>query len=139
MALKIAHKDVEFGIGDVVRVSQLITEGNKKRSQVFEGMVISIRGEGVSKSFVVRRIGSQQVGIEKIFPLFAPIIEKIDVVKKGTEGVRRAKLYYTRDVSKKEIDKIYQRTTSRVELKKVEKPKKAAKKKPSVKAKKAKK
>lgn len=109
MALKAVHKEVTFGVGDTIRVTQTVFEGNKKRSQVFEGMVISIRGDADNRSFVVRRIGTQQIGIEKIFPLAAPIIEKIEVVRNGTEGVRHAKLYFTRDIPKRDVEKIYRR------------------------------
>ncbi len=113
MALTGVHHKVSFGVGDTVKVHQSIQEGNKKRLQVFEGMVIAIRGDGANKNFIVRRIGSGQIGIEKIFPLNAPVVSRIEVVRKGGEGVRRAKLYYTRDMSKKEVEKIYQRKTKR--------------------------
>lgn len=113
MSLKIKHKDFQFGIGDRVRVIQRIKEGDKKRLQAFEGMVIAIKGREENKTFTVRRIGAQQIGIERIFPLISPTIETVEVVKKGTRGVRSAKLYYTRDKSKKEIDKIYKRVAKR--------------------------
>ena len=97
MALKTKIKDVEFGIGDVIKVFQTITEGEKKRVQAFEGTVISIKGRGENQSFMMRRIGAQNVGIERIFPVIIPSIEKVEVVKKGSFGTRRAKLYYPRD------------------------------------------
>jgi len=81
--------------GDIVRVHQQVQEGEKKRLQVFEGIVISIKGSGVSKTFTVRRV-SLGVGVEKTFPLYLPTIKKIEV-KKGTKA-RRAKLYYLRDL-----------------------------------------
>ncbi len=128
MALKVSHKGVVFGIGDSVRVYQNILEGKKKRLQVFEGMVIGIRGHQENKSFVVRRIGTSQVGIEKIFPLNAPVVEKVEIVRKGVEGVRRAKLYFTREIPKKEIEKIYQRKIKKEKASQIPTAKKTRKK-----------
>src|SRR3989344_200390 len=113
MALTLSFKEVLFGIGDKVRVVQRIKEGEKERSTSFEGIVISIRGEGDNRMFTVRRLGAQNIGIERIFPLASPFLEKIEVVKKGTEGVNRAKLYYIRGKSQKEIDEIYTRAIRR--------------------------
>ena len=113
MALTLSFKEVLFGIGDKVRVVQRIKEGEKERSTSFEGIVISIRGEGDNRMFTVRRLGAQNIGIERIFPLASPFLEKIEVVKKGTEGVSRAKLYYIRGKSQKEIDEIYARAIRR--------------------------
>ena len=113
MALTLSFKEVLFGIGDKVRVVQRIKEGEKERSTSFEGIVISIRGEGDNRMFTVRRLGAQNIGIERIFPLASPFLEKIEVVKKGTEGVNRAKLYYIRGKSQKEIDEIYARAVRR--------------------------
>lgn len=118
MALRIKHKSQEFGIGDRVKVSQRIKEGEKTRLAVFEGMVIKIRGIGGRKMFTIRRIGEAFIGIERIFPIDLPTIEKVEVVKKGTMGVNRAKLYYTREKSTKEIDKIYSRAKRRETSKK---------------------
>ncbi|OGM27267.1 50S ribosomal protein L19 [Candidatus Woesebacteria bacterium RIFCSPHIGHO2_02_FULL_38_9] len=113
MALIAKHNDAIFGVGDAVKVCQQIKEGEKIRTTVFEGMVIGIKGRDVNKSFTVRRIGVQKVGIERIFPLFNPTITKINVVRKGTKGVRHAKLYYTRSEIKKDIEKIYSRALKR--------------------------
>lgn len=109
MALKLTHNDTTFAVGDKIKVFQRIKEGDKERTQAFEGMVIGIKGRGENKTFTVRRIGSQQIGIERIFPASSPTIEKIDVMRKGLEGVKHAKLYYTRDKSKREVEKIYSR------------------------------
>lgn len=80
--------------GDTVRISQKIKEGEKERSQVFEGLIIAKKhGKGISSTIRVRRIISG-VGVEKIFPIHSPTIEKIEVLKHGK--VRRAKLYYLR-------------------------------------------
>ena len=81
-------------IGDTVRVQLKVKEGNRERIQVFEGTVIAKKHGGIEESFTVRRI-SYGVGVEKVFPVHAPSVEKIEVVRHGK--VRRAKLYYLRD------------------------------------------
>lgn len=118
MALTAQHKDTKFGAGDKVKVTQKIKEAGKSHTYSFEGMVIGIRGMGENRSFIVRKIGDAQIGVERIFPLASPTIAKVEVTKRGTRGVRRAKLYYTRRKSKKEIDKIYARSAKRQEAKK---------------------
>lgn len=80
--------------GDTVNVHIKITEGKRERIQVFSGIVISRRGSGINKTFTVRK-ESYGVGVEKIFPLYSPSIEKIEIVSRGL--VRRAKLYYLRE------------------------------------------
>jgi large subunit ribosomal protein L19 len=88
-------KDVApFTIGDQVDVHQLILEGEKTRTQVFAGVVIAMKGEGMREMFTVRRI-VQGEGVERMFPLHSPKIAKIEV--KRTGAVRRAKLYYLRE------------------------------------------
>src|ERR1700733_5585643 len=87
-------KVTPFTIGDQVDVHQRILEGEKERTQVFSGVVISKRGEGMRESFTVRRI-VQGEGVERSFPLHSPRIAKIEVKRTGV--VRRAKLYYLRD------------------------------------------
>lgn len=84
-----------FNPGDTIKVHYKIVEGDKSRVQPFEGIVISKKGVGASKTFTVRRIGADNVGVERIFPLFSPNIEKIEVISFGK--VRRAKLYYLRN------------------------------------------
>ena len=84
--------------GDTIRVSVKVVEGEKERIQVFEGVLIRKRGDGASASFTVRRI-SYGVGVERTFPLHSPRIDKIQVMKRAT--VRRAKLYYLRDLAGK--------------------------------------
>jgi len=110
MALKITFKDTEFGVGDRVRVVQKITEGDKSREAIFEGMVIGIKGREPGKTFMVRRIGEAGIGIERIFPVNLPTIDKVTVVKRGIEGTRRAKLYYTRTKAPTEVEMIYKRS-----------------------------
>jgi large subunit ribosomal protein L19 len=87
-----------FVPGDTVRVHVRVVEGEKERTQVFEGIVIRRRGEGGRASFTVRRI-SYGVGVERTFPVHSPRIEKIDVVRHGK--VRRSKLYYLRGLAGK--------------------------------------
>lgn len=79
--------------GDTVRVHVKIKEGDKYRIQIFEGIVLSIKRHGISSTFTVRKVSSGY-GVERIFPIHSPIIEKIEVVKQGK--VRRARLYYLR-------------------------------------------
>ena len=83
-----------MAIGDTVRVHLKVKEGNRERIQVFEGTVIAKKHGGIEESFTVRRI-SYGIGVEKVFPLHAPSVEKVEVVRKGK--VRRAKLYYLRN------------------------------------------
>lgn len=89
-----SYRDVNFEVGDTVKVHYRIIEGDKERIQVYEGIVIAIDNKGISKTFTVRRI-SYDVGVERIFPLHSPRIEKITVVRKGKK--RRAKLYFLRE------------------------------------------
>ena len=84
----------QFEVGDTVRVHVRITEGNKTRVQVYEGTVIAKKHGGVSETFTVRRV-AHGCGVERVFPLHAPSVEKGEVVRLGK--VRRAKLYYLRD------------------------------------------
>ena len=87
-------KDVpSFRIGDTLRVSVKVEEGDKTRTQLFEGIVIKKQGSGIRESFTVRRISFGE-GVERNFPLHSPTVQKIEVVRKGK--VRRAKLYYLR-------------------------------------------
>lgn len=109
MALKFNHKEVEFGIGDKVRVHQKIKEGEKSHESILEGMVIALNNRGEGKTFTVRRVGEAGIGIEKIFPLTLPTLDKIVVVKRGIEGVRRAKLYFTRTQSPTQIETIFKK------------------------------
>ena len=85
----------EFRPGDTVRVNVKVVEGNRERIQAFEGVVIKRRGSGLNETFTVRRV-SYGVGVERCFPVHSPRLEKIEVIRKGR--VRRAKLYYLRDL-----------------------------------------
>ena len=84
-----------FRPGDTVKVHVKVIEGNRSRIQVFQGVVLGRRGHGVSETFTVRKM-SFGVGVERTFPLHAPTVDKIEVVSRG--DVRRAKLYYLRDL-----------------------------------------
>lgn len=89
--------------GDLVRVMQKIKEGDKFRVQAFEGMVLAVKhGAGINGTFTVRKV-SDGYGVERIFPLHSPMIEKIQVVKRAT--VRRSKLYYIREKAKRDARK----------------------------------
>ncbi|ETN87934.1 50S ribosomal protein L19 [Thermus sp. NMX2.A1] len=90
----------EFRPGDTVRVAYRVKEGNRTRVQNFEGIVIKIKRNGYNTSFTVRKV-SYGVGVERIFPLNSPLIENIEIVQRGR--ARRAKLYFIRELSEREI------------------------------------
>jgi large subunit ribosomal protein L19 len=108
---KVAAKRVlpEFSPGDTVRVNVKVTEGNRTRVQAYEGVVIARNGGGLNESFTVRKI-SYGEGVERVFPMFSPMIESLDVVRRGK--VRRAKLYYLRDLRGKSA-RIFEATNAR--------------------------
>lgn len=90
------RKDIpQFRAGDELKIHVRVIEGNKSRLQVFQGVVIGRQGDGVRETFTIRKV-SYGVGVERTFPVHTPVIEKIELVKKG--DVRRAKLYYLRDL-----------------------------------------
>ncbi len=100
---KTSLKDFDMRVGDTVKVHQKIQEKGKTRIQIFEGMVLARKhGTTPSATFTVRK-NANGYGVERIFPLYSPIIEKIEVVRRAK--VRRAKLYYIRDKAAKEISK----------------------------------
>ena len=84
----------DFGAGDTLKVHVRVVEGNRKRIQLFEGVVIKRQGSGIRETFTVRKL-SFGVGVERTFPLHSPLIDRIEVATRG--DVRRAKLYYLRD------------------------------------------
>ncbi len=134
MANQAQHQETTFHVGDTIQVHYKLIEKEKvagkakrevkeetrERTQVFEGIVLSIKGEGASKSFTVRRIGAAAIGVERIFPLNSPWIKKISV-KKGAK-VRRAKLYYLRGKVGKEAENLRAKVTQKVVKKKTSKP-----------------
>lgn len=127
MALKIKLKEVEFGVGDKIRVVQRIKDGDKFREAAFDGMVLGIKGREPGKTFTVRKIAEGGIGVERIFPMNLPTIDKIVVLKRGVEGVKRAKLYYTRTKSSTEVEMIFKKAAVRGSVKSA--PKKAKSKK----------
>jgi len=96
--LGIKTEKFDFQSGDTVKVYTKVVEGDSERIQIFDGVVLARRGSGISESFTVRKI-SYGVGVERVFPLHSPRIEKIEVVKTGK--VRRSKIYYLRGLSGK--------------------------------------
>jgi large subunit ribosomal protein L19 len=109
MAQYFTYQDKQIAAGDTVRVHQEISEGDKKRVQVFEGIVIAVKNRGTGKSFTVRKIGSNAIGVEKVFPVQLPSIKKIDVKRQG--AVRRSKLYYLRDKVGKAASTVKEQST----------------------------
>jgi large subunit ribosomal protein L19 len=88
----------EFGAGDTISLSYKIKEGSKERTQVFRGVIIQIKGTGSTKTFTIRKM-SGNIGVERIIPLSSPLIEKIEVNKRGR--VRRKRIYYLRALTGK--------------------------------------
>ena len=102
-AAQIRNDIPSFHIGDTINVSVKVIEGDKERIQLFKGIVMGMKGHGISKTFRVRKI-SNGVGVERIFPINSPRISKVEVLKEGS--VRRAKLYYLRGLTGKAATKI---------------------------------
>lgn len=94
MANHFQFKDQTINVGDRVAVHLRIEEEGKSRTQVFEGLIIGTKGSGVNKTFTIRKIGANSIGVERIIPLISPFIEKMEVKTRGK--VRRAKLNYLR-------------------------------------------
>lgn len=92
-------------IGDTIRVHSKVVEGEKSRIQIFEGILISLRGRGENKTFTVRRIGVGGIGVERTWPLNSNSLVKIEVKKKAAK-VRRAKLYYLRNLGGREAVRV---------------------------------
>jgi len=100
----------DFGPGDLLKVHVRVVEGNKERVQVFQGVVIRRQGSGVRETFTVRKV-SYGVGVERTFPVHSPNLDKIELVTRG--DVRRAKLYYLRDLRGKAAKIKEKRDTAR--------------------------
>ncbi len=140
MANQITLGETTFHVGDTIRVNYKLIEKEKvagkakrevkeetrERVQIYEGIVISIRGDGMNKSFTVRRIGNGKIGIERIFPAISPWIKKVEVKLKGHP--RRAKLYYLRDRVGKEAQKLSEKEVKTLKTKISLKPKPKKKK-----------
>ena len=131
MALFATHKDIKFGVGDIVSL-HLQSQETGKRQAIVEGQVLGIKGEAENKSFILRRIGAGSIGVEYIFPLYSPLILKVEVKKRAGEGVRRAKLYFLRGQPKAAIDKIVHRFSRKGKGQTVAKRKSKTKRKKAV-------
>jgi large subunit ribosomal protein L19 len=92
MANYLTYKDKRIAVGDRIIVKQIVKEDEKSRIQMFDGLLMSVRGQGINQSFVVRKIAAGNIGVERIFPLNSPNISDIEVKTKG--NVRRANLSY---------------------------------------------
>ncbi len=92
--MKAKHNVPEFSPGDTLRVHVKVAEGDRARTQAYEGVCVARKNAGVNSSFTVRKISFGE-GVERVFPLYAPVLDRIEVVRRGR--VRRAKLYYLRD------------------------------------------
>lgn len=139
MANAVTFDQTNFHIGDTIQISYKLIEkeivsGKAKREkheevreriQEFKGIVIAIRGEGNNKTFMVRRIASGNIGVERIFPLNSPWIKNIKVIK--SVKIRRAKLYYLRQKSRKEVESLKEKVTLIEKKAKTEKKKKKVK------------
>ena len=95
MANSFTYNQKEINVGDRIAVHQKIVEEGKTRTHVFDGVLIAVKGREDNQSFTVRKIASNSIGVERIFPVNSPVIKKIDIKTKG--HVRRAKLYYLRE------------------------------------------
>ena len=99
-AAQIESKEIpQFRAGDTLKLGVEIKEGEKKRIQFFEGIVIALKGEGVSNTFTIRKTGANGIGVERIFPLYSESLKTIEVLRRGE--VRRAKLHYLRGLKGK--------------------------------------
>jgi len=110
-AAQIRNDIPAFHPGDTISVSVKVVEGDKERIQQFKGIVMGIRGRGISKTFRVRKI-SNGIGVERIFPMSSPKIAKVEILKEGS--VRRAKLYYLRKLTGKAATKIKEKKKKHV-------------------------
>lgn len=99
------YNETDIHIGDTLRVHSKVIEGTKTRVQVFEGILISLRGRDVNKTFTVRKIGAGGIGVERTWPLDSRSISKIEVKKKAGK-IRRSKLYFLRDLSGREAVRV---------------------------------
>ncbi len=109
MAQSFTYQDTKVSVGDTVSIHQEITEGDKKRIQIFEGLVIAIKNRGAGQSFTVRKVATGGIGVEKIFPTALPGITNI--VVKRTGKVRRSKLYFLRERTGKRATKVKEKKT----------------------------
>lgn len=106
MARSAIVKDTHVSVGDQIKLHYTFKDNDKRKSQVFEGIVLAIRGRGDNKMMTVRKLTRSNIGVERIFPLISPFIENVDVAKKSTST--RANISYIRSRSKRDIkEKLY--------------------------------
>lgn len=110
MAQYFTYNNQTIAAGDTVRVHQEVSEGDKTRMQIFEGVVIAIKNRGNNKSFTVRKVGANNIGVEKILPVKLPTIKDIEVKRKGDS--KRSKLYYLRDRVGKAATRIQEKSAN---------------------------
>jgi large subunit ribosomal protein L19 len=103
MAIKFTHQDTEFHIGDTVKVNYKIKEKDKERIQAFDGIILSISGRGLNRNFLVAKSASDNVRVERIFPINSPWIESIKRLRSPKRLLHRAKLYFLRDTHARSI------------------------------------
>jgi large subunit ribosomal protein L19 len=96
MSLKITYKEQDFFVGDSVKVNYKIKEKDKERLQAFDGIILAVTGTGENKNFIVQKIASDAVKVERIFPVNSPWIDSIKKLRSPKTKIRRAKLYYLR-------------------------------------------
>lgn len=108
MSNHLSYHDQSFSVGDSVQVHQLVREGDKERVQIFEGILIAVRGRDLNQSFTVRKIAAGAIGVERIWPVASPKV--VDIKLKKTGKVRRAKLYYLRGRVGKTATRLAERT-----------------------------
>jgi len=125
------YQDQSYHTGDTVRLHLNVAEGEKTRVQVFEGIVIAISGKDTGKSVLVRKIGANNIGVERLVPLMSPNLTKIELKSAGQ--VRRAKLYYLRDRVGRQATKVKTKVEVRTPAKKVITKQAAPKSKPTTK------
>jgi len=97
MSLKITFKDQDYFVGDTVKVNYKIKEKEKERIQAFDGIILAIQGIGENKNFIVQKIASDAVRVERIFPMNSPWIDSIKKLRSPKTKIRRSKLYYLRN------------------------------------------
>jgi len=110
MSNRAIRENYNLEVGNLIRVHLRILEGDKERIQIFEGLVIGIKGRGENKTFTVRKIAAGNIGVERIFPLNSPWIVKLETKKEGR--VRRAKLKYVRNQTTRQVAQVTQNASS---------------------------
>ena len=97
MSFKFSHQDIEYSVGDTIKINYKIKEKDKERLQAFDGILLAVRGRGDTKSIIVSKSASDGVRVERIFPITSPWIESIKKLRSPKTKIRRSKLYFLRD------------------------------------------